>query len=85
MYRDRWAKPAQRALKGLTSEQKTRVLAAVDEVCADPVRAPGVKPLSGNLKGKYRKRVGDLRVIYSFDSMKQELYVLTVDWRGNVY
>lgn len=85
MYRDRWAKPAERAYRRLARDQRERILSAVQELCADPLRSPNVKPLVGALKGKYRRRVGDLRIIYSFDSAVAELYVLTIDWRGNVY
>jgi len=85
MYRDRWTKPAKRAFERLDAGQRQRILAAVDELCRDPLTASNVKALAGPLKGKYRKRVGDFRVIYSLDHQSRELYVLTIDQRGNVY
>ena len=85
MYRARWAKPALRTYDRLNGDAQRRVLSAIRDLCADPFDAANVKALSGPLKGKYRRRVGDLRIIYSLDSTAKELYVLTIDWRGNVY
>jgi mRNA interferase RelE/StbE len=34
---------------------------------------------------RYRLRVGDYRVIYRFDTEKQEIYLLTVGHRREVY
>jgi mRNA interferase RelE/StbE len=34
---------------------------------------------------RYRLRVGDYRVIYKFDTEKQEIYLLTVGHRREIY
>jgi len=92
MYRDRWSKPALRTLGQLSSDQRERIKEAVADLCKDPMGCANVLPLKGQLKGKFRKRVGDLRIIFSLSKATGSLPteagcvdVLTVDWRGNVY
>lgn len=85
MYRDRWTRPAKRTFETLDRGQQERVLLAIDELCRDPLNATNVKALSGKLKGKLRKRVGDLRIIDSLEHEANALNVLVIDWRGNVY
>lgn len=42
-------------------------------------------PLSGNLKGHWKMRVGDYRVIYKIKEKEVEVLIITIDVRGNVY
>lgn len=44
-----------------------------------------VKPLIGKLKGFYRMRIGDLRVIFEIDWKNKRIGVLTIVPRGNAY
>ncbi len=42
-------------------------------------------PLKGKFKGKYKLRVGDWRVIYSFESATQIITIYAVSHRREVY
>ncbi len=42
-------------------------------------------PLKGKFKGKYKLRVGDWRVIYSFENSTQIITVYAVRHRSEVY
>lgn len=42
-------------------------------------------PLSGHLKGQWKLRVGNYRVIYEIKDEKVLVLILTIDVRGNVY
>jgi mRNA interferase RelE/StbE len=42
-------------------------------------------PLRGDLKGKYKLRTGDWRVIYELDGKSGEMIVLFVGHRSDVY
>jgi mRNA interferase RelE/StbE len=44
-----------------------------------------VKKLKGVWSGFYRVRKGDLRMIASFDFDSFLVFVVAMDWRGNVY
>jgi mRNA interferase RelE/StbE len=85
MYQDQWSRPAARFYQNLSGVQQQKIDEAVDRICNDPVSAAGVKALKGTLKGKRRVRIGQLRLIYSFDSASKILNVLTLDNRKDVY
>jgi len=42
-------------------------------------------PLKGKFKGKYKLRVGDWRVVYSFENSNQIITVYAVRHRSEVY
>ena len=42
-------------------------------------------PLKGNLKGLYRYRIGDYRVIYVIDQEEKKVMILKVNHRKKVY
>ena len=42
-------------------------------------------PLRGKFKGKYKLRVGDWRVVYSFENLNQLITVYAVRHRSEVY
>jgi len=71
-----------RELKKLPKNVKTRVLTAVDELIHNPFS--GVR-LRGELKGKWRLRVGKYRVIYRIDQTSQLVIFLDVGLRKKIY
>ncbi len=85
MYRDRWSRSAAKDYKELDAKTRARIDEAVRQICNDPVSAPGVKALTGPLKGKSRKRVGDYRIILSHDPQALILHVLVLQHRRDVY
>ena len=58
---------AEKDLKRLPRDRQVRIARAIDEMEANPL-AGDVKPLKGpEWKGRYRKRVGPYRIIFSVD------------------
>ena len=51
----------------------------------DPRRHNNIKRLTGALAGQFRYRVGDWRVIYRVDDRAQEVHVLVIAHRSEVY
>lgn len=64
-----------------------RVLAALSSLSESPVAVSGdtVKPLTGELKGLWRYRVGDYRLVYEPDSQRRIVVLLDFAARGGVY
>ena len=44
-----------------------------------------IKPLSGELQGSFRLRVGNIRIIYSIDDTIKIVYIEVIGFRGDVY
>ena len=51
---------------------------------SDPIQGSNIKPLKG-LSGKYRYRVGNLRVIYQIVLQEKIVYVIAILPRGQAY
>lgn len=51
----------------------------------DPLRHPNVKPLTGPLKGLFRFRAGDYRIVYRIDVAEETVYVVRIAHRKEVY
>jgi mRNA interferase RelE/StbE len=51
----------------------------------DPRRHNNIKRLSGALAGRSRYRVGDWRIVYRIDERAQQVHVLLIAHRSEVY
>ena len=66
----------------------TPIQARVQEVFLRLERWPdvsGAKPLCGSLKGAYRIRTGDWRVLFTVDARASRIVVFRMDNRRDVY
>lgn len=71
------------ALGKLDGKDQSRIREKIIEIL--PKNAYFGRPLHGVLKGKYRLRVGDYRVIYEIEEAKKRIYLIGVGRRGIVY
>lgn len=62
-----------------------RLNAAFDRLAEDPFNHNNIKPLSGELQGSFRLRIGNIRVIYSIDDTIKIVYIEVIGFRGDVY
>ncbi len=74
---------ALRALAKLDKPVRRRAQAAIYALAAQP-RPPGVIALQG-LRGAYRIRVGDYRVIYTVDDGRLVVLVIDLGHRREIY
>lgn len=56
-----------------------------DNLACNPRLHPNVKKLKGILRGRFRYRVGDWRVVYHIDEENKQVIVLVIAHRSNVY
>jgi len=50
-----------------------------------PLFHPNVKPLTGKLKGDYRLRVGDWRLLFTPEKERKIIYIYAILPRGDAY
>jgi len=62
----------------------SRIAAALRGLVEDP-RPPGVKALTGKLKGRLRVRVGDWRIVYRVDDTARTVVITNIGRRNEVY
>jgi mRNA interferase RelE/StbE len=85
MYQDQWSSRARDFYERLDAKTQARVDRAVQEICKSPLTSSNVKPLHGDYKGCFRKRIGSYRLIYTLDHSKNTLSVLVLDDRKDIY
>jgi mRNA-degrading endonuclease RelE of RelBE toxin-antitoxin system len=79
------SKESEKYLKKIDAKTQRRVIKALRELekMENPALHRGVRPLTGDLKEKYRLRVGNLRVIFGLGSKVIKVYALLP--RGRAY
>ena len=69
---------AEKELKRLPRDRQARLERAIDEMEKDPF-AGDVKPLKGpQWKGRYRKRVGAYRIIFTVDHAAEQVAISAI-------
>lgn len=77
-----WARPAQQDLRRISGESAQRVLDAVERLAA--TGQGDVKPLQGRDR-QWRLRVGDLRVVFTYEDESNVVPIVRVLPRGRAY
>ena len=62
-----------------------KLAAAFELLEVDPVRHPKIKALTGPLKGLFRLRAGDYRVVYQIDAATKTVCVVRIAHRKEAY
>ena len=83
LFSDTFTKSIARIDKNLQG----RILEAITKIGKSPVTAVGdtIKPLTGNLKGLWRYRIGDYRLVYDPGEDGRRITLISFESRGDVY
>ncbi|MDP3725015.1 MAG: type II toxin-antitoxin system RelE/ParE family toxin [Nanoarchaeota archaeon] len=73
-----------RDIKGISAEYKKRIEEAVEKKLKTRPEAYAVS-LRRSLKGFWKLRVGDYRIVFQIKEKAQEVFVLTIKHRSIVY
>ncbi len=73
--------------RSLSSQQEQNFMNRLKDLqdITSPDLSSDIKPLKGELAGKFRMRVGGHRVLFSVDHQKQEVIIHGIQLRKNVY
>lgn len=80
-----YSQRAARALRSLDRTTAARILRAVERLATLPDPTASCKALTGPLKGLWRLRVGDWRVVLDIDHGRLVLVVLDTGHRSDIY
>ncbi len=75
------------AVSAIDRKLQGRILEALTRLISNPLESKGdtVTPLTGELKGCWRYRIGDFRLIYSADKTSGDITLLAFSPRGAAY
>ncbi len=76
------AQSVDKNLSKLPKHIQTKIISSFDKIMQNPVS--GIK-LHGELKDYYKFRVGDYRIIYSFNSKESLIQIVKIEHRQGVY
>ncbi len=83
-YKAIWHEETLKYLKKLDRTTAKKIVAKVKNyLIQDPAKL-GL-PLKGTLKGLYRYRIGDYRIIYVIDQAEKKIIILNVNHRKKIY
>jgi mRNA interferase RelE/StbE len=85
VYKIELARSSVRALEGLDGKMQERVYRALQTLKTDPLQGSRIKKLRGELKGRFRYRVGEIRIIYKVVRQDKIIFVEAIGRRGQVY
>ncbi len=85
MYEIKLASSAAKYYKKANSETKQVLNRCFNNLKVDPEGHINVKKLHGKLKGLYRYRVGQLRVVYRIEKTENVVVILAIAPRGRIY
>ena len=85
MYRLVVHRRAARYLRRLPQPQRTRIKDTLRALRRSPFGLRDVRAMAGEWAGYHRIRIGDLRIIFWMDEVKQVIYVDHIGPRGDVY
>ncbi len=85
MYEIELAKKAAKFYRKADTPTVRRLNAAFDRLAEDPYHHYNIKPLTSDLQGSYRLRIGNIRIIYSIDDSVKIVYIEVIGFRGDVY
>ena len=85
MYKVVLTRKAQKAYQQADTSLVLKLNRCFETISLNPYRHPNIKSLKGQLKGRWRYRVGSYRVVYRIDEVNKKVTVLLIASRGEVY
>ena len=85
MYSVALAAAARRVYEAADSSLQRKLDRCFRVLAQDPRRHPNIKRLKGKLKGYYRYRIGDYRVIYRIEEDRKLVIVVMIVHRSDAY
>ncbi len=85
MYKIELAKSSVKALTGFDGKTQEKIYGALQSLKANPFQDNSIKKLKGELKGRFRYRMGEIRIIYKVVSETKTVFVETIGRRGGIY
>lgn len=83
MYHLKLSKDSEKFLKKVDKVTQKRVKKALFEIMESPYSATNITKLTG--QDSYRKKVGNIRIVYDVVNEELIVHVINIDYRGNVY
>lgn len=78
-------RPAEKVYDKVSGDMRHRIDSCFEDLEKNPWHSKNVRAMTGELKGLYRYRIGDWRIIYRISKEKQIVEIIAVLRRGDAY
>ncbi len=85
MYEVFISREAEKYYKEQDRDTKRKLNRCIDNLSVEPLSGQHIKRLHGKLKGKYRYRIGDIRIVYEVINKNKTVEIKSIKGRGDVY
>ncbi|TLD42808.1 MAG: RelE/StbE replicon stabilization toxin [Candidatus Jettenia ecosi] len=85
MFKILLSKKATKYYEKLDDKTARKVNKAIEEIGNNPFRGTHIKRLIGNLEGKYRYKLGHIRIVYIVNNEKEIIIIEAIGARGDIY
>jgi mRNA interferase RelE/StbE len=85
MYNIELSKSSVKAIQSFDAKTQERIYKALEAIKANPFWDDKIKKLRGELKGRFRYRIGEIRIIYIVAYEIKTIFVEAIGRRGGIY
>ncbi len=85
MYEIELSKSSAKAIESFDAETQERIYRALQTIKVNPFWHDKIKKLRGKLKGRFRYRIGEIRIIYKVAVESKTIFVEAIGKRGSIY
>lgn len=68
-----------------SKREQERIAKTVAQMAITPFESLNIEKFQTGYGKLYRIRLGSLRIVFEFDSKTETIYIITIDYRGNIY
>lgn len=85
MYEIILSREAEKYYQKQDKDTKRRLNKCIDHLSQEPFSGLNIKRLHGELEGKYRYKVGGIRIVYEIESKNMTVKIKAIRSRGDIY
>jgi mRNA interferase RelE/StbE len=85
MYEIELSKSSVKAIESSDAKTQERIYGALQTIKTNPFWHDKIKKLRGGLKGRFRYRIGEIRIIYKVVGESKTIFIEAIGKRGDIY
>lgn len=85
MHKIELSKGSVKAIESFDAKTQEKIYRALEAIKVNPFWDDNIKKLRGELKGRFRYRIGNIRIVYKVVSESKTIFVEAIGRRGSIY
>lgn len=85
MYEIELSKGSVKAIESFDAKTQEKIYTALGAIKANPFWHDKIKKLRGELRGRFRYRIGEIRIIYKIIEESKTVFIEAIGRRGGIY